>query len=106
MSTKRALIVSNSADHLRALRQSLESADWHVDEALDGAAAFSQARRMRPDFIIADLLIPVMDGDALLQHTKFDERLRPVPFVVVTDISLSRSEEALLLRLGAEAVVL
>ena len=99
----RALIVDDRQDNLYLLRALLQARGWEVEEAADGAAALEQARRVAPDIVVSDLLMPVMDGYTLLRHWQADEALRGIPFVVYTATYTEPQDERLALDLGAAA---
>jgi PAS domain S-box-containing protein len=103
---KRVLIVDDVPDNLLLLGTLLRYNGWTVNEAYDGAAAFAQARRSPPDLIVSDLLMPVMDGYTLLRHCKADDRLRTIPFIVLTATYTSDQDRALAAAMGADAFLL
>jgi len=101
----RALIVDDRQDNIYLLRTLLQARGWVVEDAADGADALAKARRARPDIVVADLLMPVMDGYTLLRHWQADEALRGVPVVVYTATYTAPEDEQLALDLGAAAFV-
>jgi len=62
MTRQRILIVDDDTDALRLLRMALQGDRYEVIEASDGLAALRLAYEMRPDLIILDLMMPLMDG--------------------------------------------
>jgi len=102
----RALIVDDRLDNRYLLRALLQGNGFTVDEAQNGADALARARAVPPQLIIADLLMPVMDGYTLLRHWKADLSLRSIPFVVYTATYTDPKDERLALDLGADAFIL
>jgi PAS domain S-box-containing protein len=99
----RLLIVDDHPQNLYLLQMLLQAEGWHVDEARDGAQALVQARLARPDLILSDLLMPGMDGYALLRHWKADADLAAIPFIVYTATYTDPQDERLALAMGADA---
>jgi two-component system KDP operon response regulator KdpE len=62
MSRQRILIVDDDPDALRLLRMALRGEGYEVIEANDGLAALRLAYEMRPDLIVLDVMMPLMDG--------------------------------------------
>jgi two-component system, cell cycle sensor histidine kinase and response regulator CckA len=77
-----------------------------VAEASHGAAALEEARRDRPDLIIADILMPVMDGFALCRAWKQDAELRSVPFVFYTATYTDGRDRDFALSIGADEFII
>src|SRR5689334_21239496 len=67
VNVKRALIVDDVVENRYMLRVLLEGRGYAVIEAAHGQAALDAARLQRPDIIVSDLMMPVMDGYALLR---------------------------------------
>jgi diguanylate cyclase (GGDEF)-like protein len=61
--------------------QYLRDAGMHVELAADGVAAVNKARRRRPDLIIMDLSLPVIDGLAATQQLKAHAQTRNIPVI-------------------------
>ena len=78
------LIVDDNEQNLYMLQVLLNGHGYEVVLAEDGAKALETARRDPPDMIIADILMPVMDGFALCREWKQDDRLKDIPFVFYT----------------------
>ena len=102
----RVLVVDDHASNRYLLRTLLEGHAYVVDEAVHGAEALIRARQHPPDLIISDLLMPVLDGYALLRHWRNDEHLRRIPFLVYTATYTEPREERLAMALGADAFII
>jgi PAS domain S-box-containing protein len=102
----RALIVDDDASNLYMLRTLLEGNGYSVDQAHHGAEALVKARQNPPDIIVSDLLMPVLDGYALLRHWRSDERLSSIPFIVYTATYTEPRDERLAMALGADAFII
>src|ERR1035438_6266460 len=55
-----------------------------IFEASDGVEGLTMAQRERPDIILLDLTMPVMDGAEMLAKLKADPELRTIPVVMLT----------------------
>jgi signal transduction histidine kinase len=88
----RVLIADDSADMRKYLARILETR-WKVDLAVDGRAALEAAREHPPDLVLTDVMMPRLDGLALLRELRADPRTREVPIVLV---SARAGEESLL----------
>jgi two-component system cell cycle response regulator len=53
-------------------------------EAANGEEGLAQAREVRPDLIILDYNMPVMDGVTMLQHLRHDPQLKSIPVIMLT----------------------
>jgi DNA-binding response OmpR family regulator len=79
----RVLVADDNAD-MREYLQRLLSPRWQVDTAADGARALAAAVDLRPDVILADVMMPGLDGFELLKRTRAHPELRYTPVVLVT----------------------
>ena len=93
------LVVEDNADVRAFLREELE-ARYRIVEAADGEAGLAAARQHTPDLVLSDVMMPKLDGYALCQKLKADERLRHVPVVLLT---AKAAEEDALQGLGCGA---
>jgi twitching motility two-component system response regulator PilH len=79
-----ALIIDDSKTVVVALRRMLESAGYIVSEAYDGAAGLDMARRRRPDLIFLDIVMPGINGFAVLRDLRRDPGTQLVPVIMVS----------------------
>lgn len=78
------LVVEDSDDARYFMRLELERLGYLVVEAENGEKAVEVARRERPDIILMDLSLPVMDGIAATEMIRSSEELNGVPVIAVT----------------------
>jgi signal transduction histidine kinase/DNA-binding response OmpR family regulator len=79
----RVLLADDNAD-MRAYVGRILRDRWSVVAVPDGAAALEAARAAPPDLLIADVMMPGLDGFALLRELRADPRLRGVPVVFLS----------------------
>ena len=102
---KNILIVDDNPQNISLLRTLLERHGYVVKSAANGAEALEKARSERPDMIISDILMPVMDGFTLCREWKRDDRLKDVPFVFFTATYADPKDEKFAMGLGAERFI-
>jgi CheY-like chemotaxis protein len=78
------LIVEDSEDARYFMRLALEDLGYLIVEAEDGAKAVTMAQQERPDVILMDLSLPIMDGIAATQKIRASDGLNGVPVIAVT----------------------
>lgn len=100
------LIVDDDEQNLYMLKALFEARGSEVITAVNGADALTLARREPPDLIIADILMPVMDGFTLCQDWRKDKELRAIPFVFYTATYTDPKDKELALRLGADRFII
>lgn len=82
------LAVDDTAMNLRLLAKMLEFGGHTVVTANNGAEALEVAERVRPDLILMDLDMPIMDGWTATEHLKATPHLAAIPVVAVTALTL------------------
>src|SRR6516164_8762815 len=87
--SKRILVVEDQEDSRRILRDLLKSADYEIMEAVNGEEALTAAATQRPDLILMDIQLPIMDGYEATRRIKADPTLTHVPVIAVTSYALS-----------------
>ncbi|MGR0278055.1 response regulator [Marinomonas dokdonensis] len=89
MTTKNdiVLVVDDSADALSLINDTLESANMDVLVALEGKQALTIAKRIRPDIILLDAIMPNMDGFETCRALKADANLAAIPVIFMTGLS-------------------
>lgn len=92
------LVVEDEATLATAIAQRLASEGWSVHVAGDGANAVAAAKQLRPDLVIMDIMLPVMDGLAATKRIIAD---RPVPVLILTARD-DESDKVIGLGIGAD----
>jgi two-component system, cell cycle response regulator DivK len=90
--SKRILVVEDQEDNRRILHDLLTSAGYEVIQAENGKEALAAAARERPDLILMDIQLPLLDGYEATRRIKADPDLRAIPIIVVTSYALSGDE--------------
>lgn len=79
------ILIIDDDDELRLIyRQTLERHDYEVLEASEGASAMQMIIQHKPDVIILDMMMPRMNGSALLQMLEDKKRFPPSRLIVIT----------------------
>ena len=90
--SKRILVVEDQEDNRRILRDLLTNAGYEIIEAENGEEALAVAARERPDLILMDIQLPLLDGYEVTRRIKTDPALRAIPIIAVTSYALSGDE--------------
>ena len=80
----RVLVIDDEPDVLMLCRVNLEQAGHEVLVAKGGAEGMELARSRRPDVIVLDLMMPMMDGFDVLEELTLDDQTREVPVLILT----------------------
>ncbi|WP_043319314.1 response regulator transcription factor [Microbulbifer sp. HZ11] len=81
------LVVDDSPDTLSLINDTLEQAGIDVLVALDGSQALNIARRLRPDMILLDAVMPGLDGFETCRLLKADPALASIPVIFMTGLT-------------------
>lgn len=102
----RILIVDDNRSNLCLLESLLKLNAFEVMTAEHGEDALTKIRLRRPDLIVSDILMPVMDGYALCRALKSDDRFQHIPFIFYTATYTEPRDESFALSLGADRFIL
>ena len=91
--SKQILVVEDQEDNRQILRDLLTNAGYEMLVAEDGVQALEQAEKHRPDLILMDIQLPVLDGYEATRRLKANPELKAIPIIVVTSYALSGDEE-------------
>lgn len=83
-STKRILIVEDESDIREAMAEAVSDAGFLVDTATNGQEGLDNALKNRPDLVLLDIRMPVMDGLDMLKHLRTDSWGRTAKVIVMT----------------------
>ena len=87
--SKRILVVEDQPDSRQIIRDMLAITDYEITEAENGEEALAAIAKQRPDLILMDIQLPIMDGYAATRRIKADPALRSIPIIVVTSYALN-----------------
>jgi two-component system, cell cycle response regulator DivK len=91
--SKKILVVEDTEDNRQILRDLLSTAGYDIVEAYDGAEGVAKAAEHKPDLILMDIQMPVMDGFEATRRIKADPALKSIPVIAVTSYALAGDEE-------------
>ena len=80
--SKCILVVEDQADNRRILRDLLGNAGYALIEAESGEEALTAVEARRPDLILMDIQLPVMDGYEATRRLKSNPTLKDVPIML------------------------
>ncbi|HYH95986.1 ATP-binding protein [Hyalangium sp.] len=84
LSSARILLADDNADLRTYVSGLLGQVFRNVDTVADGRAALEAARTRRPDLILSDVMMPVLDGFGLVRELRADERTRAIPIILLS----------------------
>ena len=88
------LYVEDNDDNLYMLSLRFEGVDgYEMISATDGALGVDKATSDRPDLILMDLNLPVVDGWEAIRRLKADERTRAIPIIALTAHAMAGDRE-------------
>jgi DNA-binding response OmpR family regulator len=88
--TKCVLVVDDHPPTLQLIRSSLEGHGWQVRTATNGAAGLLAIDEERPDLLILDVMMPVLDGFQTLDALQSREETKDLPVIMLTARSSDR----------------
>ncbi len=95
---RKVLVVDDDLNILDLLAVILEENGFHVDQARNGREALELVAQCRPDVLVLDLMMPVLDGWGVARALRADPATSSLPILVV---SAARNVEAEARQLGA-----
>ena len=98
----RILVIEDNPNLVYGLRLNLEVEGYEVDVAADGLKGLAKARQSPPDLLVLDLLVPGLDGLAVLKALRSDDL--PIPVLILTALG-DESQKVQGLKLGADDYV-
>jgi CheY-like chemotaxis protein len=92
----KVLIAEDNAVNRELLRELLELRGYAVLEACDGKEALHMIEQERPELLLLDIGMPVMDGFAVIRRIRENPLLAPLPVVAVTAYAMRGDREKIL----------
>ena len=90
--TKRILIIEDQEDNRAIMRDLLTAAGFELIEAANGEEGVKLAQSERPDLILMDIQLPVIDGYEATRQIRAIVDLKSIPIIAVTSYALSGDE--------------
>lgn len=78
------VVVADDNADLRGHLERVIGSRWSVVSAGDGVRALELVRRLEPDLVVADVMMPSLDGFELIHHLRADPRLEAIPVVLLS----------------------
>jgi adenylate cyclase len=88
----RVLLVEDDAVQRERMRGWLEGPQWAVREAANGREALDRLQQGKPDVILLDLMMPEMDGFAVVAALQKEADWRDIPVIVITSLDLDAKD--------------
>ena len=89
--SKKILIVDDNEEALKLLRIFLKKNNFHVFCAGDGAKGYELVKKLKPDILITDMLIPKIHGLDLCRKVKDDPALRKIKVILMSGVYKRRA---------------
>lgn len=102
---KHLLVVEDEASIREVVAAWLRDEGFTVTTAANGAEAIEQLRVVRPDAIVLDLMMPIMDGRTFVERCRAESLCADIPIVVVSASHNLRSAASRLTAKGVSAVI-
>ena len=84
---KKILIVDDEPDILKIVTYRLGKAGYEIIAAADGQKGLDLIKEQKPDLVLLDLRLPVLDGDEVCKQVKADDKLKDIPVILLTATS-------------------
>jgi two-component system, cell cycle response regulator DivK len=91
--SKRILVVEDQPDNRQIIRDMLAPTDYEITEVESGEEALTAIARQRPDLILMDIQLPVIDGYTATRRIKADPALQSIRIIAVTSYALDGEEK-------------
>ena len=86
------LLVDDEEIVIESLKQILKS-EYALTTAMDGKSAIEAAEKVKPDIILLDIIMPGMDGYAVISALKKSKKTRDIPIIIITALNSYEDEE-------------
>lgn len=92
----KVLIVEDNEKNLKLFRLIISSLGYEILTAGNGVEGVRVAKEARPDLILMDIQMPIMDGLSAIDLLKSDERTRNIPVMALTSYAMKGDRERFL----------
>ncbi len=88
MKRKAVLVIEDDHINMKLVRALLKIGDYQILEAYDAEKGIAVAREHRPDLILMDIQLPVIDGLHATKIIKKDEAIKTIPIIALTALTM------------------
>ncbi|MHB2026016.1 MAG: response regulator transcription factor [Elusimicrobiota bacterium] len=88
---KKVLVVDDDPEMVNLIKYSLEQGGFEVFSCDNGRMAMEEIRRVSPNLLVLDVMLPGVDGYSIQAAVSEDERLKNIPAIVLTALEPSRA---------------
>lgn len=81
---KKIVLIDDEPDILTTIQIFLESENYDVSTASDGMSGLELVKRIMPDLVVLDIMLPSMDGFNVCRMLKFDKNFMKIPIIMLT----------------------
>ena len=82
--SKKILIVDDDPSIVELLKITLEKSGYRTDEAYDGDEAVEKIKKVKPDLVLLDIMLPTKDGYSVLDEIKSHSEFKILPIVIIS----------------------
>ena len=93
---KKVLVIEDNETNLYLMRTILQKLGFQVIEAQDGASGVELARDEKPDLILMDIQLPVMDGFEATKKIRTIKEMKNIPIIAITSYAMVGDKERIL----------
>lgn len=90
---KKVLVIEDNEKNLYLMKFMLEKMGHRVIEARDGAAGVEMAAKEKPDLILMDIQLPVMDGYEATKKIRAIDEIKDIPIIAITSYAMVGDKE-------------
>lgn len=83
---KKILVVEDELAYLKLLNSQLTEQGYQVFEAVNGKEGLEKAKKENPDLVLLDIRMPVMDGMAMLDLLRREEKGKKIKVIILTNL--------------------
>lgn len=84
---KRVLIVEDEAPLSTALAEKMRKEGYEAEVAKNGQEGLEAIKRNKPDIILLDVIMPIMDGMSMLRNLRTDNEAKDIPVIILSNLS-------------------
>lgn len=100
--TKKILLVDDDIDFIEITKSQLCKGSYTVEVAYNGEECLEKVKKGRPDLIIMDVMMPVMNGYEACEILKSDESTKDIPVILLTAVAKNVTKTTYTPRQGME----